>query len=237
MSKEPKDKQNLERDVRLRYVTQSGQSSIHGETLYEVQTQEAQSFAFHASTGQGASEEGPGTGKAVLYTPGMSIEVLGEGLKTRDPGDMSQLPAKIIRCQKGDIILEASDGNILLRGRNVLIDANGGGQDGQFVTKATRVAELDAPDIRLQGEKIAIRSTKDMNIVSNGFMELKYGFALAAANADINYGVMSKVLKKATTISPPVITTDPSQMPSAPATELETGLYNMATTPGGLDSL
>ena len=44
-----------------------------------------------------------------------------------------------------------------------------------------------------------------MNIVSNGFMELKYGFALAAANADVNYGVMSKVLKNATTISPPSI--------------------------------
>ena len=40
------DKQNLERDVHLRYVTQSGQQSIHGDTLYELQTQEAQSFAF-----------------------------------------------------------------------------------------------------------------------------------------------------------------------------------------------
>ena len=43
---------------------QSGQSSIHGDTLYEVQTQEAQSFAFHSGTGQGGSGGGPGTGKA-----------------------------------------------------------------------------------------------------------------------------------------------------------------------------
>ena len=43
-------------------------SSIHGDTNFEVQTQEAQSFAFHASTGEGASEGGEtGTGKAVLY--------------------------------------------------------------------------------------------------------------------------------------------------------------------------
>ena len=197
--------QNLERRVFLRYDFKSGQSSIHGQTLFEVQTQEAQKFSFHSGTGQGAEGEGPGTGKAVLYTPGCSMEVLGEGLKVRDPGDMSQLPAKIIKCKKGDVVIDAEDGNIILKGRNILMDANGGGQDGQFHVKATRIVNMDSPDIRLQGEKIAIRSTKDMNIVSNGFMELKYGFALAAANADINYGVMSKVLKNATTISPPSI--------------------------------
>ena len=197
--------QNLERRVFLRYDFKSGQSSIHGQTLFEVQTQEAQKFSFHSGTGQGAEGEGPGTGKAILYTPGCSMEVLGEGLKVRDPGDMSQLPAKIIKCKKGDVVIDAEDGNIILKGRNILMDANGGGQDGQFHVKATRIVNMDSPDIRLQGEKIAIRSTKDMNIVSNGFMELKYGFALAAANADINYGVMSKVLKNATTISPPSI--------------------------------
>ena len=197
--------QNLERRVFLRYDFKSGQSSIHGQTLFEVQTQEAQKFSFHSGTGQGSEGEGPGTGKAILYTPGCSMEVLGEGLKVRDPGDMSQLPAKIIKCKKGDVVIDAEDGNIILKGRNILMDANGGGQDGQFHVKATRIVNMDSPDIRLQGEKIAIRSTKDMNIVSNGFMELKYGFALAAANADVNFGVMSKVLKNATTISPPSI--------------------------------
>ena len=79
-SKAPNDKQNVERDVHLRYSTQSGQSSIHGDTLYEIQTQESQSFAFYADKGEGKSEGGgPGTGKAVLYTPGQSCEVLGEG--------------------------------------------------------------------------------------------------------------------------------------------------------------
>ena len=204
--KAPNDKQNVERDVHLRYSTQSGQSSIHGDTLYEIQTQESQSFAFYADKGEGKSEGGgPGTGKAVLYTPGCSMEVLGEGLKVKEAGDNAQNPAKIIKCKKGDMIFECENGDITLRARNINIDATGGGQDGQFLVKATRVAGIDAPDIRLQGEKIAIKSTKDMNIVSNGFLELKYAFALAAANADINYGVMSKVLKAATTISQPEI--------------------------------
>ena len=206
MSKASNDGQNLECDKHLRYVVQSGQSSIHGDTLLEFQTQEAQSFAFHSGTGQGGSGGGPGTGKAVLYTPGLSMEVLGEGLKVRDAGDISMLPAKIIKCKRGDIYIEAENGDITLRGRNITLDAFGGGQDGQFNVKSTRIASIDAPDIRLQGEKILIDATNQINIISKGFMELKSGFTLAASFADENYGTMSQVLKAATTISPPSIT-------------------------------
>ena len=46
MSKAPNDKKNIERQAKLRYAIQSGQSSIHGDTNYEIQTQEAQSFGF-----------------------------------------------------------------------------------------------------------------------------------------------------------------------------------------------
>ena len=115
-NKASNDGQNLERDVKLRYSIQSGQSSIHGDTLYEIQTQVAQSFAFHSGTGQGGSGGGPGTGKAVLYTPGSSTEVLGEGLKVRGAGDLAQLPAKIIKCKKGDVVIDCENGDITLRG-------------------------------------------------------------------------------------------------------------------------
>ena len=205
MSKIPKDKQNLERDQKLRYCVQSGQSSIHGDTLYEVQTQEAQRFGFYSGTGQGSTRKGPGTGKAVLYTPGCSLEVLGEGLKVRSPGDISQLPAKIIKCKKGDIIFDVENGDITFRARNINFEAVGGGQDGQFLAKATRVATIDAPDVRLQAENILIKSDNQVNIISKGFLELKSGFTLSASFADDNFGTMSKVLKAATTISPPTL--------------------------------
>ena len=202
-SKASNDSQNLECDKHLRYVVQSGQSSIHGDTLYELQTQEAQSFAFHSGTGQGASSGGPGTGKAVLYTPGQSMEVLGEGLKVRSAGDIAQLPAKIIKCKRGDVVIDCENGDITLKARNINFDAFGGGQDGQFNVKATRVATVDAPDIRLQGEKILIKSDNTCNIISKGFLELKSGFTLSASFADENFGTMSQVLKAATTIKPP----------------------------------
>ena len=197
MSKAPNDKKNLERQAKLRYATQSGQSSIHGDTNYEIQTQEAQSFGFYASTGQGASEGGgPGTGKAVLYTPGSYTEVLGEGLKVRNAGDISQLPAKIVKAKRGDMIFECENGNILLRAKNIFVDANGGGQDGQFTVKAERIADIGAPDIRVQGEKVTVKSSKDMTVIAKGQFELKYGFMVAAAFADENFGALTANLKK-----------------------------------------
>ena len=197
MSKAPNDKKNLERQAKLRYAIQSGQSSIHGDTNYEIQTQEAQSFGFYASTGQGASEGGgPGTGKAVLYTPGSYTEVLGEGLKVRNDGDISQLPAKIVKAKRGDMIFECENGNILLRAKNIFVDANGGGQDGQFTVKAERIADIGAPDIRVQGEKVTVKSSKDMTVIAKGQFELKYGFMVAAAFADENFGALTANLKK-----------------------------------------
>ena len=198
------DGQNLERDVHLRYCVQSGQSSIHGDTLLEFQTQEAQSFAFYADKGEGKSGSGgPGTGKAVLYTPGQSCEVLGEGLKVRDPGDIQPDYAKTIKCKKGDMLFQCENGDITIKARNINLVAEGGGQDGQFFVEAARLAQITAPDVRVQGEKILISAKNSANIISKGFFQLKYGFALAAADADMSYGVMSEVLKKATTISTP----------------------------------
>ena len=197
MSKAPNDRKNIERQAKLRYAIQSGQSSIHGDTNYEIQTQEAQSFGFYASTGQGASEGGgPGTGKAVLYTPGSYTEVLGEGLKVRDSGDISQLPAKIVKAKGGDMIFECENGDITLRARNIFIDANGGGQDGQFVVKSERLADIGAPDIRIQGEKISVKSSKDMTVIGKGQFELKYGFMVAASFADEKFGALTANLKK-----------------------------------------
>ena len=206
MAKAPDDKKNLFRKNFPRFAFQSGQSSIHGDANFQVQTQEAQSFSFHASTGEGASEGGgPGTGKAVLYTPGLSSEVLGEGLKVRDAGDIVQLPAKIIKCKRGDVIIECENGDITLRGRNINIEAVGGGQDGVLNLNGNRIIDVNAPDIRLQGEKITEKATKDFIMISEGFTEMKSAFTIAATKADEQFGAMAKVLEETTSIIKPQI--------------------------------
>ena len=202
----PKDNKQPEIKKYKRFQFQSGQDTIHGMTNFEVQTQEAQTFGFYADTGQGKSETGgPGTGKAVLYTPGSSTEILGEGLKVRDSGDIVQLPAKIIECRRGDVIIECENGDITLRGRNINIEAVGGGKDGVLNIGANRIVDVDAPDIRLQGEKICTKATKDLSMISEGFTEMKYAFAMFASEADKDFGVMAKTLQEATSIIKPKV--------------------------------
>ena len=199
----PKDRKNVEKDIRERYSFSSGSMhSIHGMSNFEVQTQESQVLGFYSNTGQGGTEGGPGTGKALLYTPGQSLEVLGTGLKTRNAGDDTELPAKIIRCKNGDVIVDCYNGNITLRGRNITLDANGGGQDGQINLIANRIVDAQAPDIRLQGEKILVDATNRVDIISKGFFQLKYGFSLAASHSDVDFGVLVQTLKKDVSFTP-----------------------------------
>ena len=197
------DRKNVENVVYSRFALKSGQMhGIHGMANFEVQTQESQNFGFYSNTGQGATEGGPGTGKAVLYTPGMSTEVLGSGLKTRDAGDNTELPAKIIRCKNGDVIIDCFNGNITLRARNITLDAEGGGQDGQINLIGTRIINADAPDIRLQGEKVLIDATNRCDIIAKGFFQLKYGFSLAASHSDVDFGVLAQTLKNDVSFAP-----------------------------------
>ena len=202
-SRKPKDRKNLGNRTFERYSFRSGQMhSIQGMTNFQVDTAESQVFGFYSNTGQGATEGGPGTGKALLYTPGMSTEVLGTGLKTRNAGDNTELPAKIIRCKNGDVIVDCYNGNITLRGRNITLDANGGGQDGQINLIANRIVDAQAPDIRLQGEKILVDATNRVDIISKGFFQLKYGFSLAASHSDVDFGVLVQTLKKDVSFTP-----------------------------------
>ena len=157
MSNAPDDKKNLFRKNFPRFAFQSGQKSIHGDTNFQVQTQEAQSLSFHASTGEMVHQRWALEQVKQFCTRRIFNRSSWRGLKVRDAGDVVQLPAKIIKCKRGDTIIECENGDITLRGRNINIDATGGGQDGIVNINGNRIIDLDSPDIRLQGEKITDR--------------------------------------------------------------------------------
>ena len=198
MTKGTKDGQNVERVVRKRYAINSGQDSIHGSTLFQTETQESQSFGFYASTGQGASEgSGPGTGKAVLYTPGMSQEILGQGLKVRGDDDNTLLLAKLIECEKGDQHFECKDGNITIRARQINLDAS-----DQIVIKGDKKIQINTDgDIVMNSSKTTINCTKDMNIIVRGVFECKYGLMTAARFSDENFGALTNNIAQASNIN------------------------------------
>ena len=198
MTKGTKDGQNVERIVRKRYAINSGQDSIHGSTLYQIETQESQSFGFYASTGQGASEGGgPGTGKAVLYTPGMSQEILGQGLKVRGDSDNTLLLAKLIECEKGDQHFECKDGNITIRARQINLDAS-----DQIVIKGDKKIQINTDgDIVMNSSKTTINCTKDMNVIVRGVYECKYGLMTAARFSDEKFGALTNNIAQASNIN------------------------------------
>ena len=198
MTKGTKDGQNVERVVRKRYAINSGQDSIHGSTLHQIETQESQCFGFYASTGQGASEGGgPGTGKAVLYTPGMSQEILGQGLKVRGDSDNTLLLAKLIECEKGDQHFECKDGNITIRARQINLDAS-----DQIVIKGDKKIQINTDgDIVMNSSKTTINCTKDMNTIVRGVYECKYGLMTAARFSDENFGALTNNIAQASNIN------------------------------------
>tara|TARA_B100001769_G_scaffold270560_1_gene261960 strand:- start:428 stop:1036 length:609 start_codon:yes stop_codon:yes gene_type:complete len=198
MTKGTKDGQNVERVVRKRYAFNSGQDSIHGSTLFQAETQESQSFGFYGSTGQGASEGGgPGTGKAVLYTPGMSQEILGQGLKVRGDADNTLLLAKLIECEKGDQHFECKDGNITIRARQINLDAS-----DQIVIKGDKKIQINTDgDIVMNSSKTTINCTKDMNVIVRGVYECKYGLMTSARFADERFGALTNNIAQASNIN------------------------------------
>ena len=204
----PKDGKNQEVTSKLRYSISSGDmDSIHGMSNYQVTTQEAQIFGFYADTGQGkGGQGGPGTGKHLLNTPGMSMEVVGEGLKVRNAGDITQLPAKIIEAKKGDIIIECQNGDITLRARNINFEANGSGnKDGQILIDGNRLIDIKAPDVKVQAEKYTLRATQEIDQVTSGFMKMISGFKCDAQKCDDLQRGMANVLEKATTLEIPKV--------------------------------
>ena len=166
----PKDEKNYEAEVFERHTRSSGDmDSIHGMSNYQITTQEGQSMGFYADTGQGkGGQGGPGTGKHVLNTPGMSMEVLGKGLKVRDEGDTTQLPAKQTICKRGDVFTVCENGDVVIRARNIILEANGAGnKDGQIMINANRLCDIKAPDIKEQCEKLNVRATQEIDTQTN----------------------------------------------------------------------
>ena len=205
---DPKDGKNFESKSFERHCQSSGDmDSIHGMSNFQITTQEAQTLGFYADTGQGkGGQGGPGTGKFVLNTPGMALEVLGQGLKVRDEGDITQLPAKQTVCKRGDYGVTCENGDVVIKARNITLDACGGGnKDGQIFITANRLVDVRGPDVKIQGEKFTCRATQECDIVTNGFMKMQSAFKIDANNASKEFGAMTEVLAKATTLNVPKV--------------------------------
>lgn len=189
------DKKNFESKRNLRYVISSGEKSPHGRVLYRVCTADGQSMTFHETTGQNATPKGPGNSRHVLINQGESYEYLGDGLIFRDSPIKTCMPAKHIKCKRGDIYIEADNGDIVLRGNNIRLNARGAKGDGDVTITGKKLVDVDAPSVRIQGEDITMKASKDMSIVATEQIQMQYGFFCASSFADENFGAISQHFK------------------------------------------
>ena len=192
-TEKPKDGKNVEERDFLRYSFSSGQPSINGMTNFRVKSQEGQSFSFHSGTGIGGEQTGSGTGRAILSTPGLYEENLGDGLAFRSSPINYILPAKQINCRKGDIILDAENGDIILRGQNIRFNAVGGKQDGVLTIEAKRSIDVDTSALRVQSENTTVFvKSGDLNVFVKNKCQFEYNIFVASAFSEKSFGVLSK---------------------------------------------
>ena len=186
----PKDEKNYESESYERHTRSSGDmDSIHGMSNYQITTQEGQCMGFYADTGQGkGGQGGPGTGKFVLNTPGMEMHVVGKGLKVRDEGDTTQLPAHQTIAKRGDVFTVCENGDVIIRARNIILEANGAGnKDGQVLISANRLCDIKAPDIKEQCEKKLLRATQEID-TQTSLNKKKQNFDINFNTADMDFG-------------------------------------------------
>ena len=192
-TEKPKDGKNVEERDFLRYSFSSGQPSINGMTNFRLKTQEGQSFSFHSGTGIGGEQTGSGTGRAILSTPGLYEENLGDGLAFRSSPINYCLPAKQINCRKGDIVLDAENGDIILRGQNIRFNAVGGKQDGVLTIEAKRSIDVDTAALRVQSENATVFvKSGDLNVFVKNKCQFEYNIFVASAFSEKSFGVLSK---------------------------------------------
>lgn len=97
-------------------------------------------------------------GASLFTTDLTSTEVVGLNV---EPGQ--KIPAKIIRAMNGDIVLDAEDGNIILRGNNVQIhavDALG----GQIIIDSSKIIQMNSPIANYQGDKFNVAATNSIDL-------------------------------------------------------------------------
>jgi len=70
-----------------------------------------------------------------------------------------------IRAKHGAVFIDAADGDLILRGRNVkIITANN--DEGQIIMRANKIIDFKAPKLSLDASYIDIKATGDLNLIA-----------------------------------------------------------------------
>jgi len=146
----------------------------HGEIMYGVITGEGDGTLMYKG------------GREVTVAKQRSIEFLGENINLAGVSTFSSTasqnginPAKWIRADKGDIVLEAPSGKIILAAEQIEITANGNqvlDKTGNVFIKANSSVNISAPSIQVKGSKTAISGSHTISLIGQNYLNTMAGF-------------------------------------------------------------
>ena len=160
------------------YRQEAGMNSPYGKVSYRVLTNQDAGLGFYQN---GSVEDHH------MATSGYSHESVGLRLNKSKTGKSDPiLPAKAIIAKHGDIVLDARDGDIILMGDNILMQANGviGDEDGDIQMFANKGIAMDAPDVKIKGDNVRIMGMKDLTLLGKVYGEFIGGVVGATSAAD-----------------------------------------------------
>ncbi|MFM7857253.1 MAG: hypothetical protein ACKO96_36370, partial [Flammeovirgaceae bacterium] len=96
--------------------------------------------------------------------------------------------------------IEALDGDIILRGDNIIIDANGtrDNNDGDILIQANKSMKITAPDLRVEATQLKLLATKDFTLLGKAYGEVVGGVLNLVQASDFG---TSSLIKKISNIA------------------------------------
>ncbi len=174
-------------DVKNHYRVEAGQNSPFGNVSYRLLTNDGSGFSFH--------EDGVNRENLQTVVSGRSVEALGKQIeRNRDAAQDEMVPAKLIKCFKGDYVVDCDKGDIIFRADNIKFLAKGDSStnDGDIHMQANKNIFMDAPDIRIVGSNLRLTARRAFTIsgkVSGGIVA---GLLSMASSDDFGASILMK---------------------------------------------
>jgi len=174
-------------DIKNHYRVEAGQNSPFGNVSYRLLTNDGSGFSFH--------EDGINRENLQTVVSGRSVEALGKQIeRNRDAAQDEMVPAKLIKCFKGDYVVDCDKGDIIFRADNIKFLAKGDSStnDGDIHMQANKNIFMDAPDIRIVGSNLRLTARRAFTIsgkVSGGIVA---GLLSMASSDDFGASILMK---------------------------------------------
>jgi hypothetical protein len=124
-------------------------------------------------------------GKHIMTCDGTSHENVGCNLPSQTSSNNPFQPAKWIRAESGDIVLEATLGTIYLTAKNIVLVASGSEPNGNIFLKSSNEIYIKSSDsVTIAATNVTVSASKTATLVGKSFTNIAANFSAIASTTD-----------------------------------------------------